>query len=314
MKEKVSIIIPVYNLEKYIRAAVESVISQSYENWEAIIVDDGSIDNSSSIIDEYAHSDKRITAIHQVNSGVTSARRTALSYATGDFILFLDADDSLPKDSLSIFVAESKEDIDIIVAPRLMICEGHSSITKPIVHGVFPACEFAYFMSNNCFPPGIGSKMYRRHLFKDDTLKLSREIKNNEDLIMNLRLSKNANKTKILNKIPLYTCNVRTNSASRTKLPIASWHKFFRALSAESEGDFEKSVRTCAINALLYRFKGGELNHDMVMELLQYANWKGFSPVQIYTKYIYLKYPNIITDALWKSFFVINRIYTKFLF
>lgn len=314
MKGKVSIIIPVYNLEEYIRAAIESVITQSYENWEAIIVDDGSRDKSPLIIDEYAQLDKRITAIHQPNGGVTSARRNALTHATGDFILFLDADDALPQDSLSTFVAESKDDIDIIVAPRLMVNGEQSYIAKPIVHGLFSAYEFAYFMSNSFFPPGIGSKMYRKTLFDDETLHLSREIRNNEDLIMNLRLSRKARRTKILNKKPLYICNVRMNSASRTKLPIESWHKFFSVLSSESEGCFEKAGCICAINALLYRFKGGELSHGMVMELLHYAKWKGSSPVHIYVKYLYLKHPNSITDVLWKMFFIINRSLTKMFF
>ena len=90
---RVSVIIPVYNVEKYIGKCVDSVLRQSYENIEVILVDDGSTDGSPSICDEYAKKDKRVKVIHKENGGVSSARNTALECCIGELVMFVDSDD-----------------------------------------------------------------------------------------------------------------------------------------------------------------------------------------------------------------------------
>lgn len=89
----ISIIIPVYKAEKYIRKCLDSILAQTYTNWEAILVDDGSPDNCGAICDEYAQKDERFKVIHQENRGVVNARNKALSVAKGDFLGFVDSDD-----------------------------------------------------------------------------------------------------------------------------------------------------------------------------------------------------------------------------
>lgn len=93
MFPKFSIIIPVYNAEKYLRSALDSVLTQTYTNWECICVDDGSTDTSPSILDEYANRDERLRVIHQHNQGVAVARNVGLEAAKGKWITWLDADD-----------------------------------------------------------------------------------------------------------------------------------------------------------------------------------------------------------------------------
>lgn len=88
-----SIIIPVYNVEQYLRECLDSVLGQTFEHWQAICIDDGSTDSSGKILDEYARKDPRIIVAHKANSGVSQARNLALSLATGDWITFLDSDD-----------------------------------------------------------------------------------------------------------------------------------------------------------------------------------------------------------------------------
>lgn len=105
MKEEplVSIIMPVYNAEDFIVPAIDSVVSQNYENWELIVVNDGSTDNSKSLIESYI--DSRIRFFSQVNAGVSAARNRGLSIMNGEFFCFLDSDDLLPKGSISERVA-----------------------------------------------------------------------------------------------------------------------------------------------------------------------------------------------------------------
>ncbi len=92
-KQLVSVIIPIYNVEKYVKRCIDSVLAQTYENLEIILVDDGSIDSSSSICNEYALKDSRILIIHKPNGGLSSARNAALDVFKGDYVTFVDGDD-----------------------------------------------------------------------------------------------------------------------------------------------------------------------------------------------------------------------------
>lgn len=89
----ISIIVPVYNVEKYIRPCLDSILSQTYTNWEAILVDDGSTDGSGAVCDEYVKRDNRFMVVHKENEGVSKARNLGIKQARGEYILFLDSDD-----------------------------------------------------------------------------------------------------------------------------------------------------------------------------------------------------------------------------
>lgn len=100
MSKKISVIIPVYNVEKYLRRCVDSVLTQTYENLEVILVDDGSPDGCPQICDEYAERDRRVTALHKKNGGQSSARNAALDCPLkGDFVTFVDSDDWIEQDT-----------------------------------------------------------------------------------------------------------------------------------------------------------------------------------------------------------------------
>ena len=95
-----SVIIPVYNVEKYLRACLDSILDQTFSDWEAVCVNDGSTDGSASILAEYAAKDNRFRVVEQSNAGLSAARNTGMKHATGDFVLFLDSDDWLETDAL----------------------------------------------------------------------------------------------------------------------------------------------------------------------------------------------------------------------
>jgi len=98
MKDLISIIIPVYNVEKYINRCIDSILKQTYKNIEVILVDDGSTDNSGKICDEYSEKDKRIKVIHKQNGGQSEARNYALDIFEGEYVTFLDSDDYVSED------------------------------------------------------------------------------------------------------------------------------------------------------------------------------------------------------------------------
>lgn len=102
MSDLISVIVPVYNAEKYLRKCIESIIKQTYSNLEIILINDGSEDDSKNICDEFALKDERIVLIHKKNEGVGSARNDGLNRATGKYIAFVDCDDYIEKDTIEI--------------------------------------------------------------------------------------------------------------------------------------------------------------------------------------------------------------------
>lgn len=113
-KEKISVIVPIYNLEKYLPHTLERLVNQTYRNLEIILVDDGSKDNSPQICDEYAKKDERVKVIHQKNGGLSCARNAGIEVATGEYIAFFDPDDILSLDFykyLYELITKTKSDI-----------------------------------------------------------------------------------------------------------------------------------------------------------------------------------------------------------
>ena len=126
---KISIIIPMYNVEKYLRRCLDSVQNQTFADFQAICVDDGSPDNSGEIAEEYAKRDKRFVVVHKENGGLSDARNAGMPYATGEYIMFLDSDDFIHPQTMEIAYAMARRDKADIVAytydrfyrPQLMV-------------------------------------------------------------------------------------------------------------------------------------------------------------------------------------------------
>lgn len=115
MNKKVTIIIPVYNVESFVHRAIESSINQTYDNLEIIIIDDGSSDNTLKICESYSKIDKRVYCYHKNNGGVSSARNMGLEHMSGDYVIFLDSDDWLESNAVETLLNESIENVDVLV-------------------------------------------------------------------------------------------------------------------------------------------------------------------------------------------------------
>lgn len=112
----VTIIVPVYNVEKYLARCIRSIIHQSYHNLEIILVDDGSPDGCSKICDDYAARDARIRVVHQANGGLSAARNAGLDLATGEYICFVDSDDDINQDMVEKLIAPLEKDKEAIIS------------------------------------------------------------------------------------------------------------------------------------------------------------------------------------------------------
>ena len=130
MNKKVSIIVPIYNASKYLSRSIESILNQSYDNLEVILIDDASTDNSKEIIKKYALKDERIKPFYsEVNQGVSKSRNIGLKSVSGDYVMFIDSDDSIVKDAIKIMVEKAiKYDSDLIDSYHLMIYKNKTSL------------------------------------------------------------------------------------------------------------------------------------------------------------------------------------------
>ena len=121
---KVSIVVPVYNVEKYLKNSIDSMINQTLKDIEIIIVDDGSPDNCGKICDKYSGKDKRIKVLHKKNAGVSAARNDGLKLATGEYVIFCDSDDWMPEDACEVLYNRAVEsNADIVIGDVYMAYE-----------------------------------------------------------------------------------------------------------------------------------------------------------------------------------------------
>lgn len=112
----ISVIVPIYNVEKYLRRALNSLITQTHKDWEAILVDDGSTDNSGKIAEEYAQEDSRFKVIHKANGGLSDARNAGMTHVSGEYTLFLDSDDFLHPQLMELCLQAAKRDNSDLIA------------------------------------------------------------------------------------------------------------------------------------------------------------------------------------------------------
>lgn len=131
MEPMVSIIVPIYNVEPYVQRCLDSLVYQTYKNIEVIAVDDGSKDNCADIIDEYSYRDNRVIAIHKKNGGLSSARNAGFEVASGDYILYVDGDDFLDRNTIEHLVKKALEnDTSIVLFPYIREFSKHSIKTR----------------------------------------------------------------------------------------------------------------------------------------------------------------------------------------
>lgn len=181
----VSIIVPVYNVEKYIHKCLNSILNQSYYNLEVILVDDGSTDKSGEICDEYALLDKRIHIIHKENGGLSSARNAALDIVSGEYIAFVDSDDWIEREMIEKLVEKAIEEEADMVQCGFRYVNEHNDIkgtnsSKGIVISNNESLIDLYF-SQKIIDVVVWNKLYKKYLF--DNIRMF-EGRNNEDTMI----------------------------------------------------------------------------------------------------------------------------------
>ena len=166
----VSIIVPVYNVEKYLKKCVQSIINQTYKNLEIILVDDGSSDNSGKICDEFAQKDNRIKVIHKTNGGLSDARNAGLDVMSGEWVSFVDSDDFIDKFHIeNLYLQALRNHSDICVCGFKIVNEDYQTIRNIKVKfsdSLSGNLAFKYSL-NSKIDPSFCNKIFKSSLFKN---------------------------------------------------------------------------------------------------------------------------------------------------
>lgn len=188
----VSIVIPVYDVEPYLERCFNSILRQTYTNFEVIIVDDGSPDNSGQICDTFAQKDQRFHVFHQENAGVGAARNTGLSHVSGEWVMFVDSDDELFDNSLEIFVSRIHPETKMLIG-GYVCCDHNGTITyqkeehhdeqlsrEEVIRLMYrPKVFFAL-----CY---IWIKLFKTEVIRQSGLQFDKTLKMNEDTVFSVQ-------------------------------------------------------------------------------------------------------------------------------
>ena len=217
---KLSIIIPVYNVEQYLQSCVQSVITQTYQDLQVILVNDGSTDSSSVLCDQLAQQDSRIQVVHKSNGGLSDARNAGFEVATGDYVAFLDSDDVyLQNDGLEqLMTLAQVEQPDVLLFQAVDVYPNHQSIRKAYDEAWIATHSgmdvFHQLVRTQSFNMSACFQLVRRNLLEQHQIYFEKGLLS-EDVDWSLRLWQYVDKVRAIN-LPLYGYQHREGSISTT--------------------------------------------------------------------------------------------------
>lgn len=256
---KISVVIPVYNSEKYIQRCISSVLEQTFPNWEMILVDDGSNDNSLEICQRNAAADERIKVIHQSNKGPGEARNVGIAATTGDYIVFVDSDDFIDKDYFQLLSikADGNDVVFIDVQQRktngaVGKKEYMSTYKESSPDDIIRSCITGYF------PWGGVRKVASAKLIKKNNIRYS-QSRIGEEAVFTFQVLSSAKTLTFLDEKPVYFYELHEDSLSNIRM-------------SDPWGDTLKQMRECLMHKGLYNKYANSLNALNVMATIVSVN------------------------------------------
>ncbi len=215
----ISIIIPVYNSVDKLSDAIESVLAQTYNDWELIIIDDGSNDGSASVCDEYEKKDSRIKVIHIENSGVSFARNLGIKLSRGIFLEFMDSDDYISNNALETSIGKIDDNDLLIFSFEYLIADIRCSIdTNYMVLNSWDELKKKFvYLDSKILINSPCNKIYKKDIIAKNNILFPTDLSLGEDLVFNLLYLKSCNKIKIISDLLYHYLDENKNSLSRKK-------------------------------------------------------------------------------------------------
>lgn len=218
-----SIIVPVYNVSRYLSGCIESILNQELQDFELILVDDGSVDDSGKICDEYAGKDNRILVLHQQNGGVSSARNAGIENASGKYIAFVDADDTIELNMYSTMVTKAEQSGSdyVICGIKILFANNtediHYSLPENVLmnrNSVIKVLLYSIYSNENIINSPC-NKLYRLDLIRNNQIRFLKR-RRAEDWLFNIRYLENSQSALYINE-PLYNY-VRNNESVMSRV------------------------------------------------------------------------------------------------
>lgn len=280
-----SVIVPVYNAEKYLDMCLDSISSQTFRDFECIIIDDGSTDGSSAILDKYIKIDQRFKVIHQINMGPSAARNAGLDIAQGDYITFVDSDDSIANDYLEKFALQIQvSNADIVICGLLEVYE------DSIIERVFESEDTAEIKKNilaDFWPAYPCNKCYKKHLFENIRFPLGVFF---EDLLVIPKICLSARKIICISD-KLYYYNRKNKSSTTADITIEKMYNIFqgrlnnRQLAVENGVNclnlLDKKIIKDTLRCLMRNCNDHKLSEFEEQEMLSYLKER-FDKSEVY--------------------------------
>ena len=279
---KVSIIVPVYNVEPYLRRCIDSILAQTFTDFELILVDDGSPDNCPAICDEYVALDNRVKVIHKKNEGQASARNDGLRIASGEYIGFVDSDDTISKSMYKDMVAcMEANDADIVVCGIENVddngvilnnwqnIEGNHVISKEEIFGEFYTRYYRQLRGSVC------NKLYKRQIF--DELQFPVGVLYEDSYVLVNTIDR-AEKIAFINKNYYIYLSTRNNSTMHYKYSKQSFHSLL--FVEKNYLFFSNNLYYGQKNYALEEYLNDFLKHQLMVSLT-HKELKGELPVKM---------------------------------
>lgn len=250
-----SIIVPVYNVEQYVRKCIESILSQSFTDFELLLIDDGSTDGSGRICDEYANRDSRIKVKHKVNEGVSAARNTGIEMASGELVTFIDSDDWIEDDYLQTIFDET-EDADILFFGSIWHYEDGCSRTMCFTNSVYEndiERGILLLLDNDIKTNYFGftwNKVFRKNIIDKYNVRFVETLSVSEDEVYTLDYCKHINNLKIIEK-PLYHYLWKENGLTHTKKRKCDYLLLIKSLGSVVDSVSDKDLRLLYLNRIV---------------------------------------------------------------
>lgn len=312
---KLSIIIPVYNTEKYLKECIESILAQNYVNFEAIFIDDGSQDDSFAIINDFVKRDNRLKLYHQKNAGVSAARNLGLRYATGDYIAFIDSDDTISPDYLDrLYRCAIQYSLDMVFS-GIIYTNNNGEKSRVVLEGgllsLLTENDLIHFFKTPLLTSPV-SKLYKRQIICDNNLQFDTTISFAEDKDFNLQYFQHIQNAYALSFCGYFYRDVE-NSLSHKKYEyqyrIENRHWNVKKRMFESLSNYSTNGKSYLVNQLFFiiydEISDITYSSQSIKEMM--IQWN--RSVQ-YIDLAYLtRYSNLLEQPFWMKFLLNLRLF-----
>lgn len=276
-RSKISVIVPVYNVEKYLPKCIDSILQQTFTDFELLLIDDGSPDNSGIICDEYASKDNRIQVIHKKNAGVSAARNTGLEYAQGKWITFVDSDDWLEKDCFQTCINHIKAyNLDLLQFSYKQIDK-----TKKIQLHIeqTPKLKFEQYIASKKINLTVWGGFFNKEIITKNNIKFDTRLKLGEDQLFVYRYIASCNFCMKINH-SFYNYRYNNESASINSKPNDCINSIKIFQQFEYRHLFEYQIQDTIRYFLFIILKTKTISNSIIYELIKNESFNLLKPTR----------------------------------